>query len=142
MALKKINDKLPDEVKTKILGDEIAYHFEYIPFEKKAGCGEGDKKTSGNDFIMISDKRILYEATVITEEDNTEKMTQDSGTIPVGKVSFVKTRKSETEDGGCFGENTAYYALDVNSGGGEINIAIPTKEAADRAKSVIEEIIL
>ena len=123
--------------------DEKAHHFEYIPFENKdAGCGGGGSSASGNDYILISDKRILYEATVVKKENELETFTQDSGTIPVGKVSFVKTVKNETSNTGCGGSNSTYYALNVNSGGGEITIAIPTKEAADRAKRVIEEIIL
>ena len=94
----------------------------------------------GNDFIMISNKRILYEGTVVEKENNITKTEKNSGTIPLAKVSFVKT-SSEQASGGCAGKSETHI-LNVNSGGGNINIAIPTKEASVRAKVVIEKLIL
>tara|TARA_B100000959_G_scaffold143183_1_gene150300 strand:+ start:648 stop:1301 length:654 start_codon:yes stop_codon:yes gene_type:complete len=137
------NDELPANIKSQLINDEVVKHFEYIPIQKEAGCGSNGETESGNNFIMISDKRILYEATINQSDGDDSSFEQDSGTIPIDKVSFVKTTKTETKEGGCAGNSySSLYILKVNSGGGQINIAIPTKEATDRAKSAIENLIL
>ena len=139
MALENINDSLPEDLKSQVLDGEAVHHFEYIPFES-AGCGNSGGQTSGNDFIMISNKRILYEGTVVEKVNNDTTTKKDSGTIPLEKVSFVKT-SSEQASSGCSGTTEAHI-LNVNSGGGNINISIPTKEASVRAKTIIEQLIL
>ena len=61
-----------------------------------------------------------------------------SGTIPLSKISFVGTQAlNKTE--GC--NSTKVHLLVINSGGGTIEIVIPTAAEVKRSRAVIEQII-
>ncbi len=129
-SLQPITDKVPAQFKSKLFKDEPAFHFSYIGF--KGGCGQ---KSTGNEYIMVTNTRVLYTAQVVQEAGLQKSMATSAGAIPLDKVSFVETVSAQTKDG-CSQKN--YVQLKVNSGGGSIALAIPSRAEAERAKSVIE----
>lgn len=125
-SMEAINEKIPEQYRSKLFEDEIVYHFSFIGF--KGGCMQ---PTAANQYIMVTNTRVLYNAQVIQNN----QMTLSSGSIPLEKVSFIETL-NQTRAQGC--SNTAYTELRVNSGGGHMALAIPNRAEADRAKSIIE----
>jgi len=134
MTLSKMaTDELPQEQAAKLLKGEIAYHFGYIA--AKGGCLSS---SSANQWIMITNQRVLFEAAVKEGEGLGAKFVHQSGSIPMAKVSFVGTSHLETKEG-CSQKKTT--TLKINSSGGEVVLAVPSQEEAGRIQGVIDEII-
>lgn len=95
---------------------------------------------------MITNRRVIYEAWV---KQTTDKYVRSSGSIQLAKISFLGTATEEAPKGcsgayksGCsspFEKPT--HSLRVINGGGEIRIAIPTEEEAQRLQSVVDQLI-
>lgn len=63
---------------------------------------------------------------------------RQSGSIPIFKVAFVGVSTLE-KSGGCSPRRG--NMLRINSGGGEIEIAIPSRKEADRLQRTIDELV-
>lgn len=89
---------------------------------------------------MITDQRIIFEAAVLQPGGLTNLFVHQSGSIPMGKVSYVGTSTQPQADScGC---NTARVTtVRINSSGGEIVLAVPTQEEASSIQGVIEKSI-
>jgi len=140
-GLEVINDVIPDTHRHLLMPDEKAFHFEWM--DTKGGCGTTQ---SAKKFMLITDKRVLYEAAIKEGEGVNLKYVRTSGSIPVSKISFVGTSSAEA---GC---NQAFqtqqgcnpqraHLLKVNSGGGNIEFPFFSEQKAKRIQRVIEELI-
>jgi hypothetical protein len=130
---KPINRMIPDERRDELRHGEQAYDFAYVDYQ--GGCGS--VQSGGDQWILITDQRILYEATV---RQPGEKVTfaRSSGSIPITKVSFVGTATVVTGDG-C--DTRSRHVLRINSGGGEIELAIPSPKEASRLQRTIDDLV-
>jgi len=134
MPLRALNrKKLPDDPRSKLREGEGVFHFGYIDVE--GGCAN---PSSAKQWIMVTDKRIVYEATVKEGEGMSAKFNHQSGFIPMAKVSFVGTTTVQQPEG-CTPTRTTL--LTINSSGGQIRLAIPTRKEAARIQEVIDEIL-
>jgi hypothetical protein len=86
---------------------------------------------------MVTNRRILFEAAVQEGTGIQKKYVHQSGSIPMAKVSFVGTTTTQMPQG-CAQVNVT--ALRINSSGGEVIIALPTKSEATRIQGVIDEL--
>lgn len=132
LRLRSINDELPDEFLTKLRKNEKAYEFAYI--DTKGGCGS---TRTAEQWILVTDQRILYEGTV-KETTGAVTYSRNSGSVPLAKVSFVGTTTSQKTDG-C--QQMRVSLLRINSGGGEIHLVIPTERQARRLQGVIDDLL-
>ncbi len=130
---KPINHAIPEEYRGKLRAGENAYDFAYVDF--KGGCGS--MQSGVNRWILITDQRILYEASV-RQPGQKVSFRRDSGSIPVAKVSFVGTSTVEHTEG-C--DNRRFHLLRINSGGGEVELVIPTAKEAKRLQQVIDDLV-
>lgn len=90
-------DELPNELRIKIQNDEDPYHFSYVA--RKGGCLSPGKPRQ---WILVTNKRILFEASLLTTEIGIiGKYTHQSGTIPIHKISFVSTEQTNEAAPGC-----------------------------------------
>jgi hypothetical protein len=128
-----INDMIPEEYRDKLRPNEKAFEFAYI--DTKGGCGTTQK---ANQWILITDQRILYEATTRDERATSAKYLRTSGSIPTSRVSFVGTTTADDKEG-C--NQTRVSLLKINSGGGGIEIVIATEKEAKRLQRAIDELI-
>ena len=132
MTLEPITEAIPEEHQAKLMENETAYHFAYI--DKKGGCFSAQ---AAKQWILISNLRVIYEAAVKEAGGATAKYASTSGSIPISKISFVGS--STTQESGCSGGEV--HLLKINSGGGQIEIAIPSGEEAKRLQNIIERLI-
>jgi hypothetical protein len=147
MDLEIITDIVPNEYRSKLLEGEDVYHFGYA--DLKGGCalfGGGGAVKAGQSWVMITNRRVVYEAWV---KQTTDKYIRSSGSIQLAKISFVGTATEEPPKGcsGAYKSGCASlfekpkHSLRVISGGGEIHIAVPTEEEARRLQSVVDQLI-
>lgn len=127
--------QLPPELRSKFQPGEVVHHFAYI--DAKGGCAEG---STAKQWIAITDRRVLFEASVKDGDQSPTTFKHQTGSIPMSKVSYVGTATS-AESEGCGCAMAHHSQLRINSSGGQIILAIPTKEEAERAKEVIDAII-
>ena len=126
-------DQLPRELRDKAKPEETIHHFGYI--DAKGGCAN---PSSAKQWILVTNKRILFEASVKEGPGEGGKFVHQSGSIPMAKVSYVGTSTRQDQQG-C--AQVKVTNLRINSSGGEIVLAIPTKQEAERAQEVIDEIL-
>lgn len=126
-------EELPGEVRARLQPGELVHHFTYI--DVKGGCGS---TSAARQWLLVTSQRILFEANVREGTGATAKYVHQSGSIPMPKVSYVGVA-SENQQQGC--SATPVTHLRVNSSGGEIVLAIPTKEEAARIQSVIDSLL-
>jgi hypothetical protein len=88
--------------------------------------------------ILITNIRILFEASVKEGQGGEGKFVHQAGTIPMMKVSYVGTATSTSQEGCSF---VAAHTLRINSSGGEIILAIPTQGEAERIRDVIDAVL-
>jgi hypothetical protein len=124
--------ELPNDIRVKIQSGEIVYHFGYI--DTHGGCAN---QSTAKQWLLVTDRRILFEAMVKQGTGNTIRLVQQSGSIPTAKVSYVGT--STILHQGC--ANVPVTFLVINSSGGEITLVIPTQKEAARFQGVIDAII-
>ena len=124
-------DELPSQQRSKLLEGESVYHFGYIDF--KGGCAQA---STAKQWILVTDKRILFEASVKEGPGASGKFLHQSGTIPMPKVSYVGMSTSKE---GCSQKET--NNLRINSSGGEIILAIPSQREAEKIQKVIDEVL-
>lgn len=127
-----INDVLPGSHRQMLMAGENAYHFEWM--DTKGGCGS---TKSAKQFIIVTDQRILYEASIKEGGRENLKYVRTSGSIPIVKVSYVGTATNTKE--GC--NPHAVHRLRINSGGGSIEFPFFNEQKAKRVQRVIEELI-
>ena len=134
---------VPMEVRPNLLRGEKAYYFTYVDRAQKAGCfgrGEGAKH-----WILISDKRVVYDATVrhevVTYPGKAIAYEREVGAIPMEKISFVGVHTTLISEGyeGCNGQRPLVL-LTISSGGSSLEIPIPTEKEAHRLQTKIQEI--
>ena len=123
-------EKVPHEQVSKLMPDEKIYHFGYID-AKGGGCANA---STAKQWILVTNQRILFVAAV----QQGIIFVHQSGSIPMQKVSYVGTASTQNSQG-CTQVKTSN--LRINSSGGEIILAIPTQEEADRIQGVIDAII-
>jgi hypothetical protein len=116
--LSNVTAAVPANIRGQLLESEAVHHFGYI--DSQGGCGS--TKTS-KQWLFVSSTRIVYEATV---RENSSYI-QTCGSIPLSKVGFVGTSTAQRSDG-CSAKNVHFVR--VGSGGGVIEIAIPTAPEA------------
>lgn len=126
--------QLPDEIRSKLQSGEIIYHFGYIG--SKGGCS--NPSSSFVQWLLVTERRILFEASVKQGTDDVGQFVHQSGSVPMAKVSYVGSATSQKQEG-CASVPTIH--LIINSSGGGIVLAIPTKAEADRVQAVIDGII-
>jgi hypothetical protein len=126
-------DELPEDLRGKPQVGEVVHYFSYI--DAKGGCLT---PTGAKQWILITDRRILFEASVKEGEGEGTKFFHQSGSIPMAKVSYVGTSSTKEQQGCNWVKVTN---LRINSSGGHIVLAIPTKAEAQRAQEVIDGII-
>jgi len=132
--LEPINDKIPPEHRSKLIENEMVYHFAYID-NKNGGCSSTE---AARHWVLISNLRVIYEASVRKMQGSNASYASNSGTIPISKIAFVGMSSTEKIEG-C--SSAKVYLLNINSGGGQIDLAIPTEEEAKRLQMAIETII-
>lgn len=125
--------QLPEDVRVRLHAGELIHHFTFI--DVKGGCGTTSK---AKQWLLVTDQRILFEANVRETAGTTAKYVHQSGSIPMPKVSYVGVATEKVQRG-C--SNTPVTHLRVNSSGGEIILAIPTKEEAARIQGVVDAIL-
>lgn len=128
MPLQDVTNKIPGHLRKNLLENEVAYHFAFT--SRKGGCLS---RKSAKSFVLISNNRVIYDASV--KED--EKYVQSNGSIPINKVSFVGTSSAESKEG-C--KKVKFYLLKISSGGGTIELVVPTEAEAKRLQKVISEV--
>lgn len=123
------------------MGGEKAFHFEWM--DTAGGCGTTQ---SAKQFMLITDQRVLYEASIKEGEGANLKYVRTSGSIPISKISFVGTSSAEAgcnqamqAQQGCNAQQA--HLLKVNSGGGNIEFPFLSEQKAKRVQRVIEELI-
>lgn len=126
-------DQLPDDVRTRLHAGELIHHFTFI--DVKGGCGS---TSTAKQWLLVTDQRILFEANVREGPAIAAKYVHQSGSIPMPKVSYIGVA-TENVQKGC--SATPVTHLRVNSSGGEIILAIPTKEEAARIQGVVDSIL-
>lgn len=129
-------EQLPQEIQGKTQTDEIIYHFGYID-AKGGGCANA---STAKQWILVTNKRILFEASVKQGTGETAKFVHQSGSIPMSKASYVGTSTTQ-EAQGCGCSQVDVTNLRINSSGGEIVLAIPTKQEAERVQEIIDAIL-
>jgi hypothetical protein len=127
-------EQLPDDVRGRLHSGELIHHFTFIDV-KKGGCGS---TSAAKQWLLVTDQRILFEANVREGAGTTAKYVHQSGSIPMPKVSYVGVATENVQQG-C--SATPVTHLRVNSSGGEIILAIPTKEEAARIQGVVDSIL-
>ena len=128
-------DQLSAEVRARLHPGELIHHFTFI--DVKGGCGSA---STAKQWLLVTDQRILFEANVREGAGTTAKYVHQSGSIPMPKVSYVGVATENMEQG-CGCSSTPVTHLRVNSSGGEIILAIPTKEEATRIQGVVDSIL-
>jgi hypothetical protein len=132
------NTQLPGNVLHLLMPGENAVHFEWM--DAKGGC---KSVQAANQFMLITDQRVLYETSVKEGEGVNLKYYRTSGSIPLSKIAFVGT--SSTAAGcaqskqGCNPQHA--HLLRVNSAGGQIEFPFFSEEKAKRVQRVLEELI-
>ena len=124
---------LPKDIESKLFPDEVPKHFGYIAQE--GGCLAGG---TANQWVLVTNQRILFEAAVKERAEKDAKYVHQSGSIPISKVSFVGTSTVQAVEG-CRQVKTS--ELKINSSGGQIMLAIPTQSEASRIQDVIDGVI-
>jgi hypothetical protein len=127
--------ELPSDQRARLQEDETVHHFAFI--DVKGGCA--NPSSSAKQWILITNRRILYEAAVQEGMGLQHKYVHQTGSIMMAKVSFVGTATTQGIEGCAQTQTTTL--LRINSSGGEIFIAIPTKSEATRIQGVIDEIL-
>ncbi len=148
MALQILNkNQLPPEIAQKIRDDESVYHFTYADIAGKGGCGS-PKVEASKEWFVVTNERVFYQASIKQSEGGRSALATtyfklESGSIPVAKISFVAvTSDKKFIDGkGCSGKYAEIGILSINSGGGKVEIAIPTIAEAQRIQSVIDDLV-
>lgn len=130
------SEQLPDEVRGRLLKEEVIHHFTFID-AKAGGCGS---PTTAKQWLLVTDQRIMFEANVREGSGAAIRYVHQSGSIPMPKVSFVGVA-TENAAKPCNCSATPVTHLRVNSSGGEIVLAIPTKEEAARIQGVVDAIL-
>jgi len=125
--------QLPADLRGRPQADEIIHHFGYI--DTKGGCANSSR---AKQWILVTNKRILFEASVKEGTGDAGQFVHESGSIPISKVSYVGTSTMQQQQG-C--SQVKVTTLRISSGGGNINLAIPTKREAERAQEVIDGIL-
>jgi hypothetical protein len=128
-----INDSLPADQRPLLLPSELAYHFAYI--DANGGCWS---TSAARQWILVTDRRVVYVATIQEEEYGKSNYVRTSGSIPVAKIGFVGTSSSAQTEG-C--SRRQVCLLKINSGGGTVSLAIPSEAEATRLQAIIEELI-
>ena len=129
MSLVDVTQELPAELSTQLLEDEVVYSF---AFTDSASVGY----YTGRMWMIISNKRVIYDASV--KDDKTFK--RMSGSIPIDKISFVSVSTAQDTQSGCGCWPKTVYVLTVGSGGGQIDVAVPTQEEAKRLQTTVSEV--
>jgi hypothetical protein len=133
-----INDVIPPSHQNMLMHAENAYHFEWM--DTQGGCGTTQ---AAKQFILITDHRILYEASVKEGDGMNLKYVRTSGSIPISKVSYVGTSSKEagcaSAQQGCNPQHA--HLLRINSGGGNIEFPFFNEQKVKRVQRVIEELI-
>src|SRR5262249_14493145 len=140
-GLEVINDVIPDALRHLLMAGERAFHFEWM--DTTGGCGTTE---SAHQFILISDQRVLYEASIKQGDGINLRYVRTSGSIPISKIAFVGTSSAEAGcnqamqmQQGCNPQQA--HLLKVNSGGGYIEFPFFSEQKAKRVQRVIEELI-
>jgi hypothetical protein len=142
MALKTITGTIPQEYRGRLLEGEEAYDFSTFDF--KGGClsfltpGGGTEK--GSSWILISNRRVLYEGWVQT---TAKVYSRSSGSIPISKISYVGTGTVVPPKGcrGCFGLFAKpTHTLKIVSAGGELNFRVPSEAEAQRLQALLDQL--
>lgn len=128
-----VHSQLPADLRGKPHADEVIYHFGYI--DSKGGCANS---SNVKQWILVTNKRIIFEASVKEGRSDADKFVHQSGSIPISKVSYVGTATTQKQEG-C--SQVKITNLRISSGGGDIILAIPTKQEAERAQEVIDAIV-
>lgn len=146
MDLEVITDIVPSEYRSRLVEGEDVYHFGYADLKGGCALAGGPRVKTGQSWIMITNRRVIYEAWI---KQTTDKYVRSSGSIQLARISFVGTATEEPAKG-CSGASKSgcaslfekpTHSLRVISGGGEIRIAIPTEEEAQRLQSLVDQLI-
>ncbi len=137
-GIQEINSVIPSEQRHLLMKGERAYHFEWM--DSQGGCGSTE---SSKQFILVTDQRVLYEATILEGEGVSQEYVRTSGSIPLAKVSFVGTSSAAA---GCFSarkgcNHQETHLLKVGSGGGNIVFSFFSEKKAKRVQHIIETLI-
>jgi len=145
MTLKPVTGTIPQEYRGRLLEGEEAYDFS--TFEFKGGCLKlPGMPESGSSWILISNRRAIYEGWVQT----TQKIySRSSGSIPINKISYVGTGTTEPPKGcqGMMSLGCAYFfvkpthTLKIVSAGGELNFRVPSEADAQRLQALLDQLI-
>lgn len=126
-------EQLPTDLQGKPQADETVHYFSYI--DSEGGCAQ---PAQSKQWLLITDKRILFEASVKEGDGLQAKFVHQNGSIPMAKVSYVGS-SAVKEQQGCNTVNVTN--LRINSSGGQIVLAIPTLAEVQRAQEVIDGVL-
>jgi len=123
---------VPQEIRGHVGAGEDVLYFNYI--DKKGGClsGKGSKQ-----WIMVTNARVAYRATLEQKVGSTTTFVESSGSILLPQISYVGMTKGQSA--GC--TVAGIYQLQINSSGGTISIAMPTETHCVQARQFIEAVL-
>jgi hypothetical protein len=132
--LRSMTDAVPNDIRSQMVPGETAYHFAWISV--KGGCQSMFQ--SAEDWLLITDRRVLYEASINDKEGGVQRFIRRTGSVPVRKIGFVEV-DSGTRLEGC--NYVKFSQLKISSGGSSLCILIPTETEALRCQRIIDELI-
>ena len=126
-------EELPKALRDKPQTGEVVHYFSYIA--DKGGCGKPEQVKQ---WMLVTNKRIMFEASVKESSASDANFSHQNGTIPMAKVSYVAC--SEVSVKKWWGPVKATHLI-INSSGGQIVLEIPTLVEGQRAQEVIDGVI-
>jgi len=131
MELETIEEGLPEELQSQLTKGEKVYYFSYITY--KGGCGSSSSREDY--WIALSNKRVLYKAKIM--EENDKKIVEKEGVLPLEKVSFIEVTDIK-DTTGC--ATSRVFELRISTSGGTVKIPVPTKEKGNEIRKVFLEV--
>lgn len=90
-------------------------------------------------WIMVTNNRVVYEASIAEARGDTTVYVQSSGSILLTQISYVGT--SERTETSCGCSPTRIAVIAINSSGGSIKIAMPSEAEAKRLQQGLQTIL-
>jgi hypothetical protein len=125
---------LPTEFTSQLSEGENVYFFS--PLETQGGC-LGFGSSSGNFWVGLTDKRVLYHAKVKEGNSYFER----DGILLLKNISSLEI--SETQLPGCLGTSILApksWELRINAQGGIIGLPFANKEKGNEMRSIYHEL--
>jgi hypothetical protein len=149
MALQALDkNQLPAEISQKIRTDETVYYFSRPILPRK---GDSLKKADQNQWLLITNEKVLYRATVRSIDTQMFGSTDfeysvRSGSVPIAKNTTTEVQTDKFLLGGGFLDILSAKFIDIGilsigSVGGKCQISIPSIEEANNIQSIMDQVV-